>query len=55
MVSLEQLKALGAESWAVRELMDLTLGNPVEADLIERLERLEEAAEADGAAGVRGA
>ncbi len=29
------------ESWAVRELMDRTLGKPVEADLIERLERLE--------------
>jgi hypothetical protein len=43
------------ESWAVRELMDRTLGNPVESDLIERLERLEAAAEVDGTAGVRGA
>ena len=38
------------ESWAVRELMDRTLGKPVEADLIERLERLEGAAEATGIA-----
>jgi hypothetical protein len=29
------------ESWAVREMLDRTLGKPVEADLIERLERLE--------------
>jgi hypothetical protein len=30
--------------WAVRELLDRTLGRPVEADLIERLEALEAAA-----------
>ncbi len=42
------------ESWAVRELMDRTLGKPVEADLIERLERLEGAAEAEGMSGARG-
>ena len=31
------------EPWAVRELLDRTLGRPVEADLIERLESLESA------------
>jgi hypothetical protein len=35
------LKAAKAgEAWAVRELLDRTLGKPVEADLIERLEAL---------------
>jgi hypothetical protein len=33
--------AKAGEPWAVRELLDRTLGKPVEADLIERLEALE--------------
>ena len=36
--------AKAGESWAVRELLDRTLGRPLEADLIERLEALETAA-----------
>lgn len=37
--------AKAGEPWAVREVMDRTLGKPVEADLIERLEALEAAAQ----------
>jgi hypothetical protein len=33
--------AKSGEPWAVKELLDRTLGRPVEADLIERLEALE--------------
>jgi hypothetical protein len=33
--------AKAGEPWAVREVLDRTLGKPVEADLIERLEALE--------------
>jgi hypothetical protein len=35
--------AKAGEAWAVRELLDRTLGKAVEADLIERLEILETA------------
>jgi hypothetical protein len=34
-------KAIGGEQWAVREVLDRTLGKPIEHDLIERLEQLE--------------
>lgn len=37
--------AKAGESWAVRELLDRTLGRPVEADLLVRMEALEAAAE----------
>lgn len=29
------------ESWAVRELLDRTLGKPIEPDILQRLEQLE--------------
>jgi len=35
--------AKAGEGWAVRELLDRTLGRPVEADLIERMEAIEAA------------
>ena len=47
-VLVERAKA--GESWAVKELLDRTLGKPQEADLIERLDRLEAALELRGAA-----
>ena len=33
--------AKDGESWAIRELLDRTLGKPIDADLIERIEQLE--------------
>jgi hypothetical protein len=33
--------AKAGEPWAVREVLDRSLGKPVEADFIERLESLE--------------
>lgn len=33
--------AKAGESWAIREILDRTIGKPVEADLIARLEALE--------------
>ena len=35
-------RAKAGESWAVRELMDRTVGKPVEPDLIARIEALEQ-------------
>ena len=36
--------ARAGESWAVREVLDRSLGKPIEADLVARLEALEEVA-----------
>lgn len=40
--------AKAGQPWAIREVLDRTLGKPVEADLIARLEALEAAAKLTG-------
>ena len=43
-------EAKDGKQWAVKELLNRTLGRPVEADLIERIEAIEATADAKDAA-----